>query len=242
MIPDLTGAHPETRARRSLDLFELGRAANEMRSRLFGGTGIFSRSRRLLPTGVWQGPRDAPDAYVEAADVETLGGFAAARKAGARILLVGVDAGAVRAANEAGLRSIVRVPYRSAEPAARRQEVLEAVRDLMTSHGAEALMPTPEGEPMGLDTLTFFAQLRVQTSHGHLAADFAALGHRLAQMVLGFGADQLFGPIVAERRLRIGDNAGNPAMTRKEAALLLTGAGLEPHERLAGESTEAQPA
>ena len=52
----------------------------------------------------------------------------------------------------------------------------------------------------------------------HLIADVPALGPRLAQMALGFGADELFGPIVSERALRLGDNAHNPALTRKEAA------------------------
>jgi len=72
-----------------------------------------------------------------------------------------------------------------------------------------------------------------------VAVDFARLGHRLAQMALGFGADELFGPIVSERALRLGDNAGNPAMTRKEAATLIRGAGWQPFERLSGGAVEA---
>jgi aminodeoxyfutalosine synthase len=68
----------------------------------------------------------------------------------------------------------------------------------------------------------------------HVVVDFARLGHRLAQMCLGFGADELFGPIVSERALRLGDNAGNPAMTRKEAATLIRGAGWQACERLSG--------
>ena len=60
----------------------------------------------------------------------------------------------------------------------------------------------------------------------HLLADVTTLGPRLAQMAFGFGADELFGPIVAERALRLGDNASNPALTRKEAATLIRGAGL----------------
>ena len=50
-------------------------------------------------------------------------------------------------------------------------------------------------------------------------------------MAFGFGADELFAPIVAERALRLGDNANNPALTRKEAATLIRGAGLIPCER-----------
>ena len=47
-------------------------------------------------------------------------------------------------------------------------------------------------------------------------------------MAFGFGADELFAPIVAERALRLGANANNPALTRKEAATLIRGAGLHP--------------
>jgi hypothetical protein len=52
-------------------------------------------------------------------------------------------------------------------------------------------------------------------------------------MAFGFGADELHAPIVAERSLRLGANANNPALTRKEAATLIRGAGLVPCERLA---------
>jgi aminodeoxyfutalosine synthase len=96
------------------------------------------------------------------------------------------------------------------------------------------VLPTPEGEPLGLDTLRFVALARLHLPVPHVLVDFARLGHRLAQMCLGFGADELFGPIVSERALRLGDNAGNPAMTRKEAATLIRGAGLQACERGAG--------
>ena len=65
-----------------------------------------------------------------------------------------------------------------------------------------------------------------------------ALGPRLAQMAFGFGADELFAPIVAERALRLGANAHNPALTRKEAATLIRGAGLAACERLADGTLE----
>jgi 2-iminoacetate synthase ThiH len=64
------------------------------------------------------------------------------------------------------------------------------------------------------------------------------LGHRLAQMSLGFGADELFGPIMPERALRLGANANNPVMTRKEAAMLIRGAGLAPFERTSSGALE----
>jgi 2-iminoacetate synthase ThiH len=91
---------------------------------------------------------------------------------------------------------------------------------------------------MGLDTLAFFATVRLSLAGPYILADFARLGHRLAQMALGFGANGLFGPIMPERALRLGANANNPVMTRKEAAVLLRGAGFKPAERLAGGTLE----
>jgi hypothetical protein len=97
-----------------------------------------------------------------------------------------------------------------------------------------AIIPTPVGEPFGLDTLRCFALCRLALPRvPHLHADVTTLGPRLAQMVFGFGADELYAPIVAERALRLGDNANNPSLTRKEAVTLIRGAGLLPCERMA---------
>ena len=94
------------------------------------------------------------------------------------------------------------------------------------------VLPTPVGEPQGLDTLHLIATLRLELPElPHVVLDVAALGPRLAQMALGFGADELWAPIVSERALRLGANANNPAMTRKEAAILIRGAGLAARER-----------
>ena len=49
---------------------------------------------------------------------------------------------------------------------------------------------------------------------------------------------QLYAPIVAERALRLGANANNPALTRKEAVTLIRGAGLLPCERMADGSLQ----
>ncbi len=57
-------------------------------------------------------------------------------------------------------------------------------------------------------------------------------------MAFGFGADELLAPIVAERALRLGANANNPALTRKEAVTLIRGAGLIPCERMADGSLQ----
>ena len=99
------------------------------------------------------------------------------------------------------------------------------------------LLPTPLGEPQGLDTLHLVATLRLELPEiAHVALDVAALGPRLAQMALGFGANELWAPIVSERALRLGANAKNPSMTRKEAIVLIRGAGLAARERTGPET------
>ena len=96
------------------------------------------------------------------------------------------------------------------------------------------IMPAPVGEPFGLDTVRCFALCRLALPRvAHVLTDVTTLGPRLAQMAFGFGADELFAPIVAERALRLGANAINPSLTRKEAVTLLRGAGLLPCERMA---------
>jgi len=132
---------------------------------------------------------------------------------------------------------IVRFPFKNGESDAGRLEQLAAI-----AAGAPApwgIMPAPVGEPFGLDTLRCFALCRLALPRvAHLLADVTTLGPRLAQMAFGFGADELHAPIVAERALRIGANANNPALTRKEAATLIRGAGLIPCERLADGSLQ----
>ena len=127
---------------------------------------------------------------------------------------------------------IVRFPFKNGESDAERLERLAAIAS--ATPPPWGIIPAPVGEPFGLDTLRCFALCRLALPRvAHLLADVTALGPRLAQMAFGFGADELFAPIVAERALRIGANANNPALTRKEAATLLRGAGLIPCERLA---------
>jgi hypothetical protein len=225
------------------DLFALGREATEA-VHTGGGRGIFARSRQLLATGTWKGPRDAAEAYVEEEDLPA-GDLDVARTAGVRTV-VATTAATARAGVIAGLRVRLRVPYRTGEPAGERQARLAAVADLARELGADpaatgnldGVIPTPVGEPGGLDTLTFMATCRRELPVNHVVADFVRLGHRLAQMSLGFGADELFGPIMPERALRLGANANNPVMTRKEAATLIRGAGLRPCERVSGGGLE----
>jgi hypothetical protein len=219
------------------DLFELGRRAAAARDARLGARGSFVRSRQLLATGVWKGPRDASESYVEANDLAALGGFAVASASGVQLLVgdaaLQADLDAHRSAQACGARSLWRIGFRSGESPAQRDRRLAALRDLLRNDIALwGVMPTPEGEPEGLDTLRLVATLRLEMPDAaHVVLDVAALGPRLAQMALGFGGDELWAPIVSERALRLGGNANNPSMTRKEAAVLIRGAGLTPCER-----------
>jgi hypothetical protein len=222
------------------DLFTLGRAAAARARELHGGRAVFARSKRLVGSAHWRGPRDAADVYVEEEDLPKLiDGLLEAAVENVRTFVV-QDPAALRDRHAAEMRGLVRVPYRAGEPEAERRTRLEALAALVGGGLAvDGVIPTPEGEPLGLDTLRFVALCRLHLPVPHVVLDFARLGLRLAQMCLGFGADELLGPIVSERALRLGDNAGNPAMTRKEAATLIRGAGLVAYERVNGGGLEA---
>ena len=136
---------------------------------------------------------------------------------------------------------IVPFPFQLGETDAERLARLAAIAAAQPAPWG--IMPAPVGEPFGLDTLRCFALCRLALPHvPHLLADVNTLGPRLAQMTFGFGADEVHAPIVAERALRLGANANNPALTRKEAVTLIRGAGLVPCERMAdGSLQEAAP-
>jgi len=148
-----------------------------------------------------------------------------------------------RAIVAGGGRVLYRFPFRAGEPAAERRARLGALQAAAIS-GAPlwGVMPTPLGEAEGIDTLRVVAALRLDLpSIPHLVLDVPALGPRLAQMALGFGGDELWAPIVSERALRLGGNANNPAMTRKEACILIRGAGLRPRERVGADRFAEEP-
>lgn len=218
------------------DLHGLARRATAARRAAVGDRASFVRARQLLATGAWRGPRDAAEAFVEEDDLAALGGWDAARALGVDLLVGGRDPQRHAAAIAGGARSIWRLYFRSGENREARVARVEALRARVAGGLAHwGVLPTPEdgSEPEGLDTLHLTASCRLALpAIGHVIADVPVLGPRLAQMALGFGADELFGPIVSERALRLGDNARNPAMTRKEAAILIRGAGLSPCERL----------
>ncbi|MDZ4696701.1 MAG: hypothetical protein SGI86_16275 [Deltaproteobacteria bacterium] len=220
-----------------VDLFALGRQACAIRDGLNHGQGLFSRTRQLNKSGAWIGPRDAADGWINGDDVQGLGGLARILEQGVRVVLTD-DAALAQAATALDLRVWWRLPYHRDDARLLRET---RIQKAIGQPNVEAILPTPEGEPMGIDTLSLFAQIRITVSTPHLIADFSRLGHRLAQMSLTMGADQLFGPVVAERALRLGDNANNPAMTRREAAALLRGAGLVPHERTTLAIVEFEP-
>jgi len=233
--PELTSASAESLA--TLDLFALGRQASAARDGQLGRRGTFIRARQLLASGGWRGPRDAAESTVEEADLAAVGGLPALRAAGIDLLVAPADSSHARAAAGAGLRILLRVPYRLGEDDGERLERLAAID--RAAHDVWGVMPAPVGEPYGLDTLRFFALCRLALPRVlHVLADVGALGPRLAQMAFGFGADELFAPIVAERALRLGANAHNPSLTRKEAATLIRGAGLAPCERFADGTIE----
>ncbi|HEY4393070.1 MAG TPA: hypothetical protein VGP64_03365 [Polyangia bacterium] len=226
----------------ALDLFALGRQASAARDARLGRRGSFVRARQLLASGGWRGPRDAAESYVDEADLGAIGGLAAARAAGIDLLVTAADgSAAAQAAAATGLRVVLRLPYRLGESDGERLGRLAAVG--ATGFDVWGALPAPAGEPYGLDTLRFYALCRLSLPNvPHLLADVGALGPRLAQMAFGFGADELFAPIVSERALRLGANAHNPALTRKEAATLIRGAGLAPCERFSDGTLEEVPA
>lgn len=218
----------------SLDLHVLGRRAAEVRDARLGRRAAFVRTRQLGPGGDWRGPRDAALAFIEELDVEAAGGFAAVRAAGVELVVAGRDARAAEAAADAGLSVLWRLPFANGESDAERLTRLAQLPARLAG-----LMPAPVGEAYGLDTLRLFALCRLAAPQiPHLWADVTTLGPRLAQMTFGFGADRLYAPIVAERALRLGANANNPALTRKEAATLIRGAGLAACEALVGGTLE----
>jgi hypothetical protein len=235
-IEDAPPASLQAESLATLDLFVLGQRASAVRDGR-ARRGTFSRTRQLLVDGSWKGPRDAAESWVDETDLAAVGGVAAARAAGVDLLLAGRDAKLAAAASDAGLRVLWRVTFQEGEGDAARLARLAMLEVLAPR--LWGLMPTPIGEPYGLDALRCFALCRLALpAVPHVAADVAALGPRLAQMAFGFGADELWAPIVAERALRLGANASNPALTRKEATTLIRGAGLGAFERGAGGAVE----
>jgi hypothetical protein len=223
-------------ASQSLDLFSLGRAAQAAARTATGGCGVFGCWRRLLPTGLWQGPAFAASAFVEEVD---LGGVSAAVAAGANTF-VATSIPMLMEATRCGMRGLLRLSLPAAEPVEQQERRLAILADQVGAGLVlDGVIPTPEEECMGIPAILFFARCRLTLAGvPHVLVDLDRLGSKLGQLALGFGADELCGPIVVERALRLGDNAGSRAITRAEAAQLLRGAGLRAFERVAGGALE----
>jgi len=142
-----------------------------------------------------------------------------------------------------GLRGLLRLSLTAEEPVQEQEgrlaQLADQVREGLVLDG---VVPTPEEDCLGLATLLFVARCRLALAGvPHVLVDLDRLGPKLGQLALAFGADELCGPIVETRALRLGDNASSRAITRAEAAQLLRGAGLRAFERVAGGGLEEFP-
>lgn len=220
---------------KDVDIFGLGRAALAASRSTFAGKAFFVGTRRLQQDSTWLGPTDAVAAVVEEDDLVRVGGLPAARQAGANTLLCKLTSGVLmREAIALGLRCLVRIPFAAGESPALRSGRLEQLADLVHQiPSIDGVVPTPMGEALGLDTVQFFAACRLASPTSHVVVDLELLGHKLGQLCLSFGADELLGPIVNQRALRLGAHASSNAITRDEAVLLLRASGFAPCERLA---------
>jgi hypothetical protein len=207
------------------DLYALGRAAQSAAQSAHAGRGFFACARHLSPAG-WQGASEAGCSWADETDTTALGGMANLPGAGVNTFLASTVDGAAQAAR-LGLRTLLRLPLTD------EANITHLAAQLRAGLRIDGVVPTAAGEPSGLGTLIFVARCRLELPMAHVVADLFGLGPKLGQLCLGFGADELFGPIVPERPLRLGVHAGNRDVSRAEAVRLLHGAGLRPTERLA---------
>ncbi len=189
------------------DIFGPGDAALALARAAFGGRGFFTPVRRRRPDGSWLGAENAIDLAA---------------------------------------RDLVFIPYAYGEPEDdRRQRLLElgAAENAEGEESAEmisvpsspsvpSIVPTPLGEPQGLDTVSFFTACRLALPRAHIVVDLELLGLKLGQLCLSFGADEIMGSILERRELRLGARAGSCELDRGEAAQLLRASGFVPYERL----------
>jgi hypothetical protein len=215
-----------------IDIFSLGQQALAATRAASEGRGFFVSARRLNADGTWAGPPEAACALVEQARLDAVGGLAGARLAGANTSLLNLDDDLFAAA-ESGMRCLVRLSYAADESphalAQKMDQLRAAVRDLPAIDG---IVPSPIGEAQGLSTLRVFSSCRLAAPSRHVIVDLDLLGHKLGQICLSFGADEILGTIVKQRGLRLGAAASSHDLTRDEAIALVRAAGLAPCERL----------
>jgi hypothetical protein len=215
------------------DIFSPGRDALAKARALFGGRALFVPARRLQADGSWLGPPRAACSLVDEDVLCARGGLSVVREAGVNTVLCDLDGTLATQTIASGLRCLVRVPFTDGEEADQRRRRLGELTQLLNlCPRIDGVMPTPTAAAQGLDTLVFFAACRQAAGQVHLVVDLAALGHRLGQLCLSFGADEILGSIVARRELRLGEHASSNDITRDEAALLLRASGFLPCERL----------
>jgi hypothetical protein len=215
-----------------LDIFSLGREALAKARARFEGRAFVVSARRLQADGSWSGPADAACCLVDEDVLEARGGLRAVRDAGANTVVCSAE-GPVAEAVALGLRALVRVSFASDEDPDERRGHLGKLGELLAGvPGIDGVMPVPLGEAQGLDTLAFFAACRQVCGQAHLVVDLEHFGHKLGQLCLSFGADELLGPVVRQRALRLGERASSNEVTRDEAAVLVRGSGFVPCERL----------
>ena len=174
------------------------------------------------------------DAFIEESDVDAAGGLAAAVGPGWNCWWPGADvsrrAGSGRRSGPAVARAV--------HPGRDRRERLARLAGLERAPWLPGLLPTPVGEPTGSTPCACspsadWARWRSRTYRRRHRARPPARAD-----VLRLRRRRLFAPIVAERGLRLGANANNPALTRKEAVTLIRGAGLAACEQLSGGGLE----
>lgn len=216
-----------------LDIFSLGRTALEKARALFDGRAFFTPARRLRTDGSWSGPSEASGALADEDVIDARGGLSAVRAAGVNTVLASLDGALAADAVAKGLRTLVRIPFATSDSADQRDLRLGELSELLARvPDVDGVLPIPVGEAQGLCTLAFFAACRERCGKRHLVVDLESFGHKLGQLCLSFGADELLGPIVGQRALRLGERAASHEITRDEATSLLRASGFLPCERL----------
>jgi hypothetical protein len=222
------------------DLFGIGRDALAAARRFTDGQACFTSCRRLQPDGSWHGPSTASQSLVSQDVLASVGGQDGAQTLGANAVLCHATGALLAEVIDRGMRCLVQVPYAAAEPVELRARRLSDLRALIEQYpGVDGIVPTPQGEAQGIDTIQFFAACRLACPSLHVIVDLELLGHKLGQLCLSFGADELMGAILKQRELRLGARASSNEITRDEATLLLRASGFEPRERMADGTVRA---
>ncbi|HEY8087987.1 MAG TPA: hypothetical protein VIF09_09080 [Polyangiaceae bacterium] len=150
-------------------------------------------------------------------------------------------AGAVGDADAARLRTADLLALGALADRVRAEEVGDEVRIYTCAGGADVasvvLVPREGRELTGLDLLREVAMARLLGARGtRVRVDWTRCGMELAQVALGFGADELVGQITSKRGLPIaeGETLGVGKKSRHELAEVVKRKELEGFVRRAG--------